>query len=289
MHVHSLYWVRFQFGVDFGRANTRRHLEPARTSATLNYIIAILPPTLLPLTRTHSRECDATLQKNVLCKNEKLLRFERVRRLIWNVCLNIIVPRDGKRGSSATIFVCFASSSAIQRWKMHSISFYFYFRIRQCYKITLCSNKAHNNGQLALFVVVSPRILCWCTLYGQRFHSIFISDRRRGRRHRPWMTNDRWHGMPLVWLHLILKSYLRNRKHIIRVAFIWRTMYCILRAFVRRYLYQGVGKCHGMSSPRVHRHNAQCAWAHMVNNKVYISVINFKSSGGSDGGRSERS
>lgn len=163
--------------------------KPARSSSnTLHYIIAILPPPpspLLAMRGNSSREiCVAQIWK---------ITSQRTRAPIIMIFffLNILVshPRNGKMRSYA---ISRSASSAALHWKMHSKSFYFYFRSWQHNHIEQQQSAAQQWP-----IDFLHRRLAEQPCYFERLRSIFnLLDCMR-RRHRPWMTNDRWHSMPL--------------------------------------------------------------------------------------------
>lgn len=157
--------------------------KPAWSSSnTLHYIIAILPPPPSPLLATRRNS------SRKICVAQKWeITSQRTRAPINMNFLNILVshPRNGKMRSCAI-------SSAVLHWKMHSKSFYFYFRNWQHNHIEQQRSAAQQWP-----IDFLHRRLAEQPCYFERLRSIFnLLDCMR-RRHRPWMTNDRWHSMPL--------------------------------------------------------------------------------------------
>lgn len=98
--------------------------------------------------------------------------------------------------------------------------------------------------------------------YSERFCSILNLDCMQ-RRHRPWMTDDRWHDMPLMPLLLLLHPNLNlksmwtsNRK--IENTFRWLLFgEFIFKTFARhRYLYR-------LLPERMNACTRKCQWRHV--------------------------
>lgn len=168
--------------------------EPS--SNTLQYIIAILAP-LPPLFR-----CKEILpEKYVLRRDEKLLRNEHERRLIWNFWIFSFCFRKTGKWDHVRSLVSRPIFGGVAFENVLEMLLYFWSWQHNHIE------QQHSAAQQWPIDFLHRRLAEQPPCYFERFRSIFnLLDCMRRRRHRPWTTNDRWHSMPLR-LHLILKNH----------------------------------------------------------------------------------